>query len=736
MSILNTLTIAVNGFTLVMAMSFLVIILWYNRNALQNQFFAMLLFMMFLWSSGSFFTLLVTLIEPNAIFIDISIILMELGFAGSAITAYGFAAILVSVFSRRFRWIMMVSLGMLFSYYTIAFRSGILATERGTNYYQLPNISTLFYMLFTVGTLYLLWTFRARVIHKGLWTGMVLFVLGQSIGLLNPELKVLSLSIIVSSIAILMIALSIVHRDFILPVQDSKSQIQAMHNMSLAITSQLAIETVLDQIAQQAGERLNANGVSVFLHDEGMIRIAAVNGLPKEFVGISVPVGYGLAWDVVQNQHSVLLESYTRDLETSPDFPYYTETFGSVACVPLIYGQKTIGALMIIISKQGHTLYEEDLALLEMLGDQAAVAIAHGQLFNQQRALTYQVEQAKNQLETLLTSTENPVIAVDRKLNLIFANKAAERLFVGLKYTMQPVYEILPEVAFPKSYKQILIDIKTRRVHIYEIVFNDHIYSSHLAPLSESGTIVGWVAILHDVTELKELNRLKSEMVRMTSHDLKNPLQAALANLELLADSGTYDEEQQYSIQAIDKQLNRMFRIISGVLDLERIREGKKAIQRCQPAQIVQHAFYDWVDFAKQRQQKLILDIPDEPLPFFQGDAGQFERAISNLIENALKFTDKQGVITVRVIEDNDMILFSVQDSGVGIPEEYHQRIFDSFFRANQKGTEHITGTGLGLHLVKTIVQNHGGQIWVESEMGRGTTFFISIPSIVDDKVF
>ena len=113
----------------------------------------------------------------------------------------------------------------------------------------------------------------------------------------------------------------------------------------------------------------------------------------------------------------------------------------------------------------------------------------------------------------------------------------------------------------------------------------------------------------------------------------------------------------------------------------------------------------------------------------FLGDREQFQRVLVNLIENAVKFTLNEGSVRVQAYEEDDQVIFSIADNGVGIPESIQGRVFERFFRGRQKGVEHISGSGLGLNLVKTIVEGHKGRIWLESKEGIGTTFFVAVPT-------
>jgi len=717
--------------SLPLLLGFLIIILWHDSKREANLFFAAYVFTTLVWASSTLVTFSLFMLEVGGTLLPIALAFMEVGFVCASITAYILTTALVNVLNLRFRLIALASVLIPVIYQVVTLRATTSPVEPNfadLSSYRFQNLAILLYLSFTITTFYLLWRYRARFQSVGLQWGLAIFAVGQLISVLNPVLDTFALSVILGAVGALIIGAAMLRQEIILPLKGRLSQIEAMHGMSLAITSQLALETVIRQIAIEAKNLLQADGVVIFLKgDDKALRVHTAQGLLSEFEGyLAVPSG--VAWRVFNTLQSLQMHNYITDWAGEAELPYAKETFGAVVGVPLIYGQECLGVLMVITGRHGRTFSGDDLYLLELFGAQAAVAIAHSQLFSSQRQLTEQIESARNQLETLLTSTQNPVVAVDRQLQLIFANRAAEEVFPSI------LEGKLPYLVFPKSYRTVLGHIQEFGLHLYEVVWNERAYQCALTPIRHETQISGWVAVLNDVTQLKELDRLKSEMVRMTSHDLKNPLQAALSHFDLLHDilQDHPDPDIPHSMESLEKQLNRMVRIINGVLDMERLRTGGYVNQPCYPDQMLQQASQEFLELAKSRGITLQWYPPQVPLSPFLGDPGQFERALSNLIENAIKFTPDGGKVLVSVAEQAGQIVFKVTDNGIGIPSEAQQHVFESFFRANQRGAEHISGSGLGLNLVKTVVERHHGKVWLESESQMGTTFYISIPVAPD----
>ncbi|MCA0453049.1 MAG: GAF domain-containing sensor histidine kinase [Chloroflexi bacterium] len=741
MAFFNTVSLLSNGLTLALSLGFLLIVLWNDVRKELNQFFAAFLLLVMLWNVGSLFTLALSIISPNSSVIKLAITIMEIGFTGSSIALYTMTAILVGVHTRRFRLLAFTSLFLIVGYQAVLIFADapIQFSTLGNGFfkYRFAPLSAIFYLMFDGVTLYLVWRYRRKIRSHGLFIGLNLFAISQSLGFLNPELQVASLSITLGGVSALLISFAMLRREIITPLAERITQVESVHKVSLAITSHIALDRVMNQIATQAVTWLNADASGIFLkNDRNQLELVSVYDLPSVSLHLQIDIGDGVAGRVAETKQSIYLENYVRDWKGIHEFAYGTETFGSVIGVPLIYSESTIGVLLVIAGKQGRLFQKQDVQLLELLGAQAAVAIAHSRLFGEQQSLTQQVEAAHNQLQTVLTSTENPVAVVNRKLQLVFANPAFRRLFKDTQLTLgEHLINLTPRNLLPSDFRAALRDLRQKQAHIYEVSINNQTYLCHVASLGQPQSS-GWVAVLNDISQLKELDRLKSEMIRMASHDLKNPLQAAMANLELLHDDLELlrNPEIDLSMTAINTQLTRMNKIINGVLDLERIKSGQLLTEVCTAEQVVNEVMQDMRYLASEKRITLQAEIGDD-LPHFKADPDQFGQALVNLVENAIKFTKSNGHVIIKVGLEKNRLCFAVQDNGIGIPPELQEHVFERFWRGGQRGqngAEHITGTGLGLSLVKTIVENHSGEVRLTSTPGIGTVFYVLLPAMIE----
>ncbi len=230
--------------------------------------------------------------------------------------------------------------------------------------------------------------------------------------------------------------------------------------------------------------------------------------------------------------------------------------------------------------------------------------------------------------------------------------------------------------------------------------------------------------------QLRDMDKVKTQMLQMTSHQLKNPLFSALSTLENLQDEMRdlpNSDDLQESLNILRAELQRMERIVSNILNLERVQNGKFAFSELNIELIIEAAVHDFSYQAQQRNIRLEVNC-ESPLPPLRGDRHFLTQALANLLENALKFTPEGGSVTVHATAIEDCVVIKVSDTGIGIPPADLARVFERFFRSEQPNAAHARGSGLGLSLVKAVVDAHNGRVWLESAPDHGTTVYMALP--------
>ena len=428
---LNGFTLIFNGLTLSLTLGFLILILWNDSYSPLNQFFAIFLILVVFWNIGSFLIQASILTEAEVVPQRFVISLMEFGLTGSGVAIYVLTTVLVGVQTRGFRLLAFTGLGLILGIriFLIVNENATEVTINQTAFYRPDVFLIIFYMLFDIFSLYLVWFYRRKLKSRFLAIGIFIFVFGQSLSLANPQSIIASFASSVSNIGVLTLGFALLKVEIVSPLSERSSQLRSMHSVSLAVISRLSLDTVLDEIAKQATQWIGADGAGIFMvRSDKKLELVNVFNMPQQLLNRRLDFSNGMAGNAVLESQSQFVANYARDWQNTPDFSIAKDTFGSVICVPLVYGERTIGVLMVVTGKQGRLLDENDVRLLELIGAQAAVAISHSQLFENQSQLTRQLEDAHSQLSTVLESTENPIIAVNRQLQIIFTNPAARKL--------------------------------------------------------------------------------------------------------------------------------------------------------------------------------------------------------------------------------------------------------------------------------------------------------------------
>ncbi|RJQ54348.1 MAG: response regulator [Actinobacteria bacterium] len=249
--------------------------------------------------------------------------------------------------------------------------------------------------------------------------------------------------------------------------------------------------------------------------------------------------------------------------------------------------------------------------------------------------------------------------------------------------------------------------------------------------IDSGGHYIGCVKSLHDITAEREISQMKNEFVSTVSHELRTPLTSIKGYVDLILDgeAGEINEIQQEFLTIVKQNSDRLVSLINDLLDISRIESGRIHL-KIQPIDVqdsIQGAVNTFRAVLDQTGMELITQMPKN-IPHAAGDRDRVGQVLTNLISNAIKYSPGGGTVSVKAKQRENQIVFSVSDSGIGISKDDQEKLFSKFFRVDSSLTREIGGTGLGLNICKTIIELLGGQIWVESQLGKGSTFHFTLP--------
>jgi PAS domain S-box-containing protein len=363
-----------------------------------------------------------------------------------------------------------------------------------------------------------------------------------------------------------------------------------------------------------------------------------------------------------------------------------------------------------------------EVDFLSTLASQAAVAVENARLFQA-------AEGGRRRLSAILESTSDSVIVTDDADRVLLLNPAAAGIFGTNSKAVSgmPIAEAVPE--------QKVIDLLTAPMNdgvplTGEVPLPDGrtLYGSASVIVSGEGQTIGRVAVLRDITYLKELDEIKSEFVATVSHDLRAPLTFMRGYATMIPMVGQVSAKQKRYVDKIMVGIEQMTELIDDLLDLGRIEAGIGLMRApCRLDDIIVGQVDAMQPQAKAKGLTLRLDRTED-VTVVVGDASLLPRVIANLVDNAIKYTPESGEVTVNWATLGNRVLISVADTGIGIAKVDQVHLFEKFSRIKRRETVNIKGSGLGLAIVKSIVGWHNGRVWVESELGKGSTFYVELP--------
>lgn len=342
------------------------------------------------------------------------------------------------------------------------------------------------------------------------------------------------------------------------------------------------------------------------------------------------------------------------------------------------------------------------------------------------------VDSERAKLDLVLSSMFEGVIVTDDKEKIILMNPSLRKIFlVDINPEGKKPLEVIRNTAVQDIVDKI-VQAK-QGLATEEITVNipeERILKVNGVSIIRNDKFEGAILVFHDITELRRLEQIRQDFVANVSHELRTPIASIKGYAETLLEGALEDKDNAKEfINIIYQDSNRLANLINDLLDLSKIESGKMKMNLIplDPVSVIRRAVSIIENQAKAKSISLKLDIPSG-LPKVKADETRISQVMINLLDNAVKYTPENGSVTVVARAVNNTLQIDVADTGMGISEKDIPRIFERFYRVDKARSRELGGTGLGLSIVKHIVSAHGGQVWVKSELGFGSTFSFTIP--------
>jgi len=331
-------------------------------------------------------------------------------------------------------------------------------------------------------------------------------------------------------------------------------------------------------------------------------------------------------------------------------------------------------------------------------------------------------ESERTRLETVINSIHDNVMILDKENNIILVNPAMCMSF-GLDEKSSVGEPVMEVINHPDLQAMFAGPGDNDPLHHHEISFPDgRVGSAQITTIPD----IGYAVTMQDITYLKEVDRVRNEVVHTVSHDLRSPLTSVIGYTELISRAGSLNDNQQEFLKRIQESVEHITTLINDLLDLGGIEAGLDTRREWVQLDVILLYSLDMLQGQiKSKHIKVQSDIA-ESLPALRANPVRLRQVLDNVVGNAIKYSNKNGEVKVSIKSEGDQVILQVSDNGPGIPAQDQAHIFDKFYRG--KNMDKQQGSGLGLAIVKSIVDAHQGRIWVESTVGQGSSFFIVLP--------
>ncbi len=564
-------------------------------------------------------------------------------------------------------------------------------------------------------------------------------------------------------------------------------ELTILHEVGQTVTSTLDLTDVLNLIMNKVVELLDVEAGSLLMLDESgenLVFQVALGPVKDKIEHTHLPIGAGIAGSAARDGRPYIVNDARSDPRWFSIFDESTRfATQSILAVPLCVKDQVIGVIEAINKRNGRPFTEDELVLLTSFASQAAISIENARLFTQtDQELAERVtelstlQEIDRQLNATLDFERVMRLGLDWAMRITNATAGSIAATTaegdGLRLVAMrgyaPEWTAYQEKPWPLDKGIVGRVVRTQEAALVPDVSQDPDYveaaagmcSQLTAPILREDHVLGVITLesrelaafdegdkafmrrLADhiaiamansrlYADVKTANEAKSEFVSIVSHELKIPMTSikGYAKLLQMGAGGQVSEEQRSFLKVISNNVDRMDTLVRDLLDVSRIETGRLRLE-CQPvhlAAVVEEVVSLLRHEFEMRQHSLSIDMPTD-LPPIRADRTRLAQVLTNLLGNAYKYTPPGGAVSVRAEAQNGKIVCSVADTGIGISAQDQKRLFQKFFRADNKFVREVGGTGLGLSIAKSIVELQGGEMWAESELDKGSIFSFSVP--------
>jgi two-component system phosphate regulon sensor histidine kinase PhoR len=506
-------------------------------------------------------------------------------------------------------------------------------------------------------------------------------------------------------------------------------------------------DVTLRRLVQRIAMILQAEKILIMFHDREM---GDLKGIPPSFgvedeklSAFKVRATHGVSGKVFRDGEPIIYHDIESEAEAKEE-AYGLLSVQNGVCVPLVIEKRdeenrvidksTIGVLHAFNKRHGEDFNEEDVRLLERMARNVGSIIANLQMYRE-------VVEEKEELAQTFESLTSGLVLISPEERILQINATARAVFNAPQDALgKDVSTVINDEKVVKAIQNALSSGDSGKVETHVILGNsERIYEIQFATVSgQDGKGIGVVAILSDVTEVRNIDRMKSSFVAMASHELRTPLTAIKGFSSTLLEGLDVDmyskEDQREFLGIVVGECDRLRRLIDDLLNTSRIEAGESLKPNYTHVDI--RTLLDKVQKVQQQatsKHTVKLEVANELPDSIVGDEDKLDQILTNLLNNAIKYAPNGGDVTIHAKREGNELVIGVKDQGLGIPKDHLGKVFEKFHRVNNEDNRKIYGTGLGLFLVKHLVEGvHMGKIWCESEVGVGSDFIFRIPTDLD----